>query len=304
MIKQVLFTGLCLRNSVLNTRFELSLIHINQKTFAMSSITGFINQSASLSAATKKIGLALAPNTAQVWPGGAIFSTIQAAIDSITNASPQLQYQVAVGSGTFNENVVMKDYVYVIGSGQDVTIITAPPQQSFAAGVVNSASGCGIGELTINAPGAGWGTCPIGIKICGSGKFHISGVTINSGAGATGDNVRGISNNTGSYTGNVIVGQCIFNLTGDSQSPGVGIELFGLGLASPITLLVNLTAIQVATSSQNFGVSTASGAAVTLEDSKIIAATWALYNSDGGSPITANQCAIQGPVSSGVVVNN
>lgn len=261
----------------------------------------FIDQSQSLVAKTQPIAAALPANTVQVWPGGATFTTIQAAIDSITNAGPQVQYQVAVGPGTYNENVVMKDYIYIIGADQDITFITAPPQQSAGAGVVNSASGGGISELTINAPGAGWGSWPIGIKICGSGNFHISGVNINSGAGANGDNARGISNNTGSYAGNVIVGECNIIVTGDAQTTCVGIELFGM---SGFTMFVNLSMIQCNGGAQNFGVSTAVGANVTLDDSKIIANTWALYDSDNGSPITANQCTIVGPVSSGVVVNN
>lgn len=265
-----------------------------------SELRSFGEQSAATIAKIRPAALALSPNTAQVWPGGAIFNSIQAAINSITGASPQEQYQVAVGSGTFNENIVMKDYVYVIGSGQDVTIITAPSQSSPFNGVVNSASGCGISELTINAPGAGWGNWPVGIKICGAGNFHISGVTINSGAGSNGDNVRGITNNTGSYTGNVILSQSIINLTGDGQSTCVAVELFGNG----VVMLVNLSSIQAANGMQNYGVSTAVNATVTLDDSKIIAATWALYNSDGASPITANQCTIDGPVSAGVVVNN
>jgi pectin methylesterase-like acyl-CoA thioesterase len=269
-----------------------------------AELQSFITQSASLVAKTKAIAVTLAPNTAQVWPGGATFNTIQAAIDSITGASQQEIYQVAVGSGTFNENVVMADYIYVIGAGQEVTIITASAQQNFAAGVVNSASGGGISELTINAPGSSWGGCPMGIKICGSGNFHVSGITINSGTGSNGDNVRGISNNTGSYTGNIIIGQSIFTLTGDDQSTCVGIDLFGNAFGSnALTVFINLTSVEATGGQQNFGVSTSVGATVTLDDSKIIANTWALYNSDGGSPITANQCIISGPVSSGVVVN-
>lgn len=269
---------------------------MNNSTNELQAFTAY---AASLISSTKKLALALAPNTAQVWPGGAVFNSIQAAINSISNASAQEQYQVAVGSGTFNENVAMKDYVYVIGAGQDETIITAPPQQQIT-GVVNSASGCGISECTINAPGAGWGSWPVGIKIAGSGNFHISGVTINSGAGSNGDNVRGITNNTGSYTGNVILGQSILNLTGDPSSTCSGLELFG----PDMVLFINLTSIQVNGQNQNFGVTTANGCTVTLDDSKIIASNWALYNSDGASPITANQCTIDGPVSAGVVVNN
>ncbi len=265
----------------------------------------FAAQSASVAAATKPLSMSLAANTVKVWPGGTVFTTIQSAIDSITGATPQLQYQVSVGPGTYNENVVMKDYVYVIGSGQDVTIITAPPQQSFGAGVVNSASGGGISEVTLNATAGNWGDCPAGIKICGTGKFHISGVTINSGAAsAVGNNVRGITNNTGSYMGNVIVSQSIFNINGGDSSASIGIDLFSWQGSGPMTMLVNLTSISVTSAAQSFGISTAAGATVTAEDSKIIASNFALYDSDGASLITANQCTISGPVSAGVVVNN
>lgn len=269
-----------------------------------ADLQSFIDQSDNIFAQAKIEAMALAPNTAQVWPGGAVFNTIQAAIDSITGAGPQEQYQVAVGSGTFKENIVMKDYVYVIGAGQDVTVITAPAQSSPVNGVVNSASGCGISELTIEAPGAGWGAWPIGINICGSGKFHISGVTINCGEGGTGNNVRAITNNIGSHAGNVILGSSILHVTGDSQSGCSGIEIFGSSPGSPLTLLINLTAISASGGGQNYGVTSAIYATVTLDNSKIIANTYALYNSDGSAPITANQCTIDGPVSGGVVVNN
>lgn len=265
----------------------------------------FAGQSAKIAATTKPLSMALAANTVKVWPGGTVFTTIQSAIDSITDATPQLQYQVSVGPGTYNENVVMKDYVYVIGSGQDVTIITAPGQESVVGGVVNSACGGGISELTINATAGSWGTWPAGIKICGNGNFHISGVTINSGAAdAVGNNVRGITNNTGSYTGSVIVGQCILNVNGGDNSTSIGIELVSWEGAGPMTMLVNLTSVSVSSAAQSFGISTSSGATVTAEDSKISAASFALYDSDGASLITANQCTINGPVSSGVVVNN
>lgn len=244
---------------------------------------------------------ALPANTVQVWPGGATFTTIQAAINSIKDASPTLQYQVAVGPGTYNENVVMIDNIYIIGKDQDETIIAAPGQQSAGAGVVNSSSNAGISEVTINAGGGGWGTWPIGIKITGSGNFHMSGITINSNDGGTqGNNVRGISNNTGSYAGNLILGQSIINCSGVQSSTVVAIELFGM---SSVTMYVDVTAIQAQSQAQSFGVSTAVNATVTLQSCKIIGGTYALYDSDGSGLITANQCTISGPVSSGVVVN-
>lgn len=261
----------------------------------------FVSQSDKLFAEGSLRATALPANTTQVWPGGATFTTIQAAINSITNASPQVQYQVAVGPGTYNENVAMKDYVYVIGAGDDQTIITAPAQQQFAAGVVNSASNCGISDVVINAVSGSWGACPIGIKITSSGQFHVKGVTINAGdASNSGNNVRGISNNTGSYAGNLILGQCVIQANGGDSTTAVGIELFGM---STFTIFMNICALNVQ-AQQSFGVSMAVGATATVNDSKISASTWALYNSDGMSPITANQCTIVGPVSGGVVVNN
>lgn len=266
------------------------------------SLQLFASQSDQVFSEGKVRATALPANTVQVWPGGTTFTTIQAAINSITGAGPQVQYQVAVGPGTYNENVVMKDYVYVIGAEQSLTFITAPAQQQFGAGVVNSASNCGISDLTINATGGGWGACPIGVKITGSGQFHIKGVTINtSDSGTPGNNVRGISNNTGSYAGNVIVGQCMLSATGTNDSTVVAIELFGM---SGFTMFIDLVGINVQSVAQGFGVSTAVNATVMLDDSKISAPTWALYNSDGTALITANQCTIVGPVSSGVVVNN
>lgn len=267
-----------------------------------SALQAFASVSNQMFTEGKLRATALPANTVQVWPGGATFTTIQAAINSISGAGPQLQYQVAVGPGTYNENVTMKDYVYVIGAEQSETFITAPPQQQFGAGVVNSAANCGISDLTINATGGGWGACPIGVKITGSGQFHIKGVTINTTDGGTGgNNIRGISNNSGSYAGNIILGQCILTATGVAESTAVGVELFGMG---GMTMFIDLCTISVTGATQNFGVSTAVNATATIDDSKIIAATWALYNSDGTANITANQCTIDGPVSSGVVVNN
>lgn len=266
----------------------------------LQSIEAFVGESKAIFASTLAQAQTLPANTVQVWPGGATFSSIQAAIDSIKNAGPQLQYQVAVGSGTYKENVTMKDYVFIVGSGQPNTFIIAPGQGGAPNGVVNTASNCGISELTITATGGSWGTWPAAVKIAGSGKFHISGVTmISSDSGNPGNNVRGLTNNTGSYAGQLVIGQSIIQTSGGDQSTTDAMELFGM---DGLTVSIELTAIE-ATAPQSYGVTTAAGTTVTLLDCKITASTWALYDSDGASLITANQCTINGPVSSGVVVN-
>jgi hypothetical protein len=264
----------------------------------------FAGQSKTILSKGQQLTSALAPNTVQVWPGGNTFTSIQAAINSITAAGPQVQYQVVAGPGTYNEYVTMKDYVYIIGSGIGKTIITAAGQQTPFSGVVNSASNCGIGDLSIIATGGGWGVWPIGIKICGSGSFHISGVAITSSdSNIGGDNVRGITNNTGSNTGKVIIGSSTIQTSAVTNSVATGIECFGNGSTGGFTLFIELTAIQ-SQGAESFGMTLAVGASATLEDSKIAGTVWALDNSDGMSPIMADQCTITGPVSPGVTVNN
>lgn len=267
------------------------------------NLTPFIQQSKLLFQEGNEKATALPANTVQVWPGGAQFTTIQAAINSITNASPQVQYQVSIGPGTYNENVTMKDYVFLMGAGETATIITAPGQPNFGAGVVNSASNCGISDLSIVATGGAWGTCPVGIKITGSGKFHVSDVTITStDSNISGNNVRGISNNTGSYVGYLILGDSTINVSGTDQSVCVGVEGFGTpGNASSLTMYIDICTIS---STTGYGVVTAVAASATLDSSAISGPVYALENSDSMSPITANQCKITGPVSSGVIVNN
>jgi hypothetical protein len=269
---------------------------------ALENPTKFAEQSKLLSQEGNARALTLANNTVQVWPGGAIFTTIQAAINSITNASPKLQYQVSIGPGTYNENVAMKDYIFLMGAGEDSTIITAPGQQNFGAGVVNMASNCGISELTITATGGSWGACPVGIKLTGSGKIHISGITINSSdSSIPGNNVRGISNNTGSYSGYVIVADTNIYVSGGQDSVCTAIETFGTGNANDMTLYVELCTLA---STTGYGMTLAVAASATLLECTVSGPIFALDNSDGMSPITANQCKITGPVSSGVIINN
>ena len=266
-----------------------------------AAVQAFVNQTSAIFAEGKARATALPANTVQVWPGGATFTTIQSAINSITNASPQLQYQVAVGSGTFNENVTMIDNIYIIGAGQNVTFIKANAQNGTPTGVVNSSSNAGISELTINSVGNAWGDWPVAIKINASGNFHISGVNAYAtDNGVAGSNIRVITDNTGSYSGNIVLGQSNVAANAVSGSVATGIELFGMG---GMQIFIELSTIQIDGPS-TYGVTTAVNATATLEDCKINATTWALYNSDGSALITANQCVIVGPVSAGVVVNN
>lgn len=63
-------------------------------------------------------------NVVLVAKSGGHFTSIQAALDSITTASQINPYLVLVGPGTYQEQVTMKEWVDIQGSGQGVTTIS------------------------------------------------------------------------------------------------------------------------------------------------------------------------------------
>jgi hypothetical protein len=67
----------------------------------------------------------VAENSVVVQPGGQSFSTITAALGSITDASQQREYVLSIGAGTYSEAVTCKPWVYLSGAGVGQTIITA-----------------------------------------------------------------------------------------------------------------------------------------------------------------------------------
>src|SRR5215213_4736099 len=69
----------------------------------------------------------LPANVVKVSPGTATFPTIGAALASIKDASLKKQYLITAGPGTYNEQVILKPYVYLHGAGTDQTIITTAP---------------------------------------------------------------------------------------------------------------------------------------------------------------------------------
>ena len=78
----------------------------------------------------KAVAAQLSSNTVQVDPGGAMFTTIGAALASITDASQEKEYLITVGPGFYNEQVILKPYVYIHGAGIPYTVITYPPVSS------------------------------------------------------------------------------------------------------------------------------------------------------------------------------
>lgn len=267
-------------------------------------LEAFIKESDASLGETHQKAINLPPNTVQVWPGGKTFTSIQAAVNSITDASPKLVYQVAVGPGTYKEKVVMKDYVLIAGAGYDKTTITALATTP-ATGVVTAAAGSSLGLLTVLATDSASARNPVGIMMQGTGNCNIKGVTVDCGNETTlENNPRGITNGSNFYAGTLVLSSCTVSVFGGDRSIGIAIGLSGAtGVSNPVMFASDCN-IQVNSRNMNIAVRTGNSAIATLNNSKITGSSFALLNEDGNSYIEANKCKIAGPVSPGVVINN
>jgi hypothetical protein len=91
-------------------------------------------------------------NVVTVAKSGGQFTSIQSALDSITDASLANPYLVKVAPGVYEEHVQMIPNVDIEGSGELSSIITAEPD--FSA-VLRGASDCELRQLTVLATGTG-----------------------------------------------------------------------------------------------------------------------------------------------------
>jgi hypothetical protein len=121
---------------------------------------------------------------------GGDFTSVQAALNSITDASGSKHYLVWVGPGTYNGRVQMKRFVDIEGAGELATRITASGGGGFGAGssVVSGASDAELRHLTVENTGGGTYAMAI---FNGSASPRISNVTA-TGEGA--DRNRGVVN--------------------------------------------------------------------------------------------------------------
>ena len=88
-------------------------------------------------------------NVIVVAKSGGDFTSIQAALDSIIDPGPANRYLVWVGPGTYSEQVAMRPYVDIEGSGQGITIITSAGSGSAYTGTLLGANDAELRFLTV-----------------------------------------------------------------------------------------------------------------------------------------------------------
>lgn len=243
-------------------------------------------------------------NTVTVDRTGVTFPTITAALASISDNSKQKQYLLYVGPGTYNEKVTMKPWVTIQGAGRDSTIITQPAaSDAFSGGTVMAASNCTLANVTVSSLGGQWGSYSIALACSGVTGFECDNCALLvDDQNQAGVNISTLNAALTTFepASQIVLSYC--TITANAQSNQSGATSVGIAQNSTAEFLESKI---IATGGmQSFGLITARSGSVTLYDCYIQGSTFALYDSDSISPITANNCQISGNVSNGVTINN
>jgi pectin methylesterase-like acyl-CoA thioesterase len=89
---------------------------------------------------------------------GERYPTINAALDSITDASQQKQYALLIGAGTYTSILTCKSWVFLSGAGREQTLITALTEPNAAVpATITAASHSAVQDCTVRATTQGPG---------------------------------------------------------------------------------------------------------------------------------------------------
>ena len=131
-------------------------------------------------------------NMVIVAKSGGDYTTIQSALNSITDASASNPYLIWVGPGVYTEDVTMKPYVDIEGAGELATKITRGGWNDSMAGTVIGANNAELRFLTVENVG---GTTNAVAIYNGATSPRLTHITLNVSGGT---HNYGITNNNGS----------------------------------------------------------------------------------------------------------
>jgi hypothetical protein len=198
----------------------------------------------------------------------------------------------------------MKPFVTIEGAGQDATIITQPAaSDAFSGGTVIAASNCTLANVTVSSLGGHWGSYSTALSCSGVTGFSCDASTLlTDDQNQAGINMCTLNAafNTIEPASQIILSYCTITANAHSNQSGA----VSVGIAQNSTAELLDSKVVATGGSQSFGVVTARSSSVTLDNCYIQGSTFALYDSDSASPITANNCQINGEVSNGVTINN
>lgn len=242
-------------------------------------------------------------NTVTVTPGGKTFSTIQAAINSITDAKLQKQYVVQVGPGTYKEVVTCKPYVFLQGAGVGATVVIAPAAaQQIDKGTIKGASNSAVQNMSVVSAGtSGYGAWAAAIDCNGTVNFDIEycGLEADNGSSAPGGtNLVALSIDYSAIGGGSQVNIAYSTIIANGGAQPLGVSAFAnsfVGVTDSKIIAENADA--------SWGAASSNGSTINLYNCTV-SGSMSLVLSDSSAHITATDCHLNGPYSTGVVVNS
>jgi hypothetical protein len=255
-------------------------------------------------------------NRIDVAKSGGDYTSVQAAIDSIADASTDNPYLVRVAPGEYSETVTMKRYVHLQGAGQEVTIITSngslPPSQA----TLVLASDVSLRDLTVGNSGSGIQNvallasagvtrtlvADVTVRAHGGGEENYAIFLIDSGTGVRLQHVTALGEN-GSYSN-----FGLFNDNGGAATlrggsfTGRGGSIAGAisNSGSGTTLETeSVTALAENGSSSNYGLYNDNGATANITQSVLEGASYSVNRISGN--VTVSHSRLVGGSASGTV---
>ena len=232
-------------------------------------------------------------NVIYVAKSGAAYTSIQAAIDSISNAEAANPYLVWIAPGVYSERVTLKPYINLEGAGEHLTKITQPGNKDLP-GTIKLTGNTELRFLTVEAIN---GTSPTAIYHDTTEPTWFTNITVIASSTTTNESVTGM------------------RLTGESRLTEVSINVNGMtnltGIHISKTAYLNHVNVQVMNNSPISLTDTPSGirlgneAYIKVTDSDISATNaYGIFIDRGSSrmgSLQAYQSRIAGIITGGAV---
>jgi hypothetical protein len=259
-------------------------------------------------------------NVVIVAQSGGDYTSVQAAIDSITDAAIDNPYLVWVAPGVYSETVAMQPHVHVQGAGQDATHITSlansdvwPPDQA----TLLLASDTSLRDLTVSNEGAGdrnvallatAGTtetlvADVTVRALGSGRVDIAIFLHGSGTDVTLQEVSAQAENAyGSNIGLLNFDHATVTLYGGTFTARTGMTTtFGIANILTTTLLArDVAAVAEFADSNNVGLYNHDGAVAIVRGGYFVGrggadtGNWGIDSGDPGTILDATDVIARG----------